>query len=88
MKIFGVVVEILCRLKSMFHRSLDFFAYSLCSTLRFLRHAMRILMRLSEDDYNCQYRALCYLGKLFRLKMHLPDSYTDCAAGEHLMKYC
>ncbi|EUB58436.1 DNA-directed RNA polymerase I subunit RPA2 [Echinococcus granulosus] len=49
-------------------------------------HAMRILMRLQKGDYNCQSRALCYLGKLFRLKMHLPTSYTDYAAGEHLMR--
>ncbi|VDM31556.1 unnamed protein product [Hydatigera taeniaeformis] len=50
-------------------------------------HAMRILMRLSEGNCNSQSRALCYLGKLFRLKMHLPNSYADCAAGEHLMSY-
>ncbi|VDD80201.1 unnamed protein product [Mesocestoides corti] len=56
------------------------------NSLSLEEHAMRILTRLQEDDYNCQSRALCYLGKLFRLKMHLPGSYTDRAAGEHLMR--
>lgn len=51
-----------------------------------LRHAMRILTRLQEDDYNSQSRALRYLGKLFRNRMRLPDTYTDYTAGEYLMR--
>ncbi|VDN14945.1 unnamed protein product [Dibothriocephalus latus] len=49
-------------------------------------HAMRILLRLQEDDYNSQPRALRTLGKLFRERMRLPDTYSDYAAGEYLMK--
>nr|VZI42136.1 unnamed protein product [Spirometra erinaceieuropaei] len=49
-------------------------------------HAMRILLRLQEDDYSSQSRALRTLGKLFRGRMRLPDTYTDYAAGEYLMK--
>ncbi|CAL8096109.1 unnamed protein product [Calicophoron daubneyi] len=48
--------------------------------------AMRILMRLKDEDYSSQSRALAYLGRLFRLRMHVLKAMSDEDAGIYLLK--
>ncbi|VDP90008.1 unnamed protein product [Echinostoma caproni] len=51
-----------------------------------IRAAMRILVRLKDDDYSSQTRALSYLGRLFRGRMHVSSGSTDEEAGVYLLK--
>ncbi|VDP65566.1 unnamed protein product, partial [Schistosoma curassoni] len=53
---------------------------------RVLRNAMRILIRLKDDEYSSQTRALCYLGGLFRRRMNVPDRLSDEEAGKFLLR--
>ncbi|VDO68238.1 unnamed protein product [Schistosoma mattheei] len=46
---------------------------------------MRILIRLKDDEYSSQTRALCYLGGLFRRRMNVPDRLSDEEAGKFLL---
>ncbi|CAH8510555.1 unnamed protein product [Schistosoma intercalatum] len=48
-------------------------------------NAMRILIRLKDDEYSSQTRALCYLGGLFRRRMNVPDRLSDEEAGKFLL---
>ncbi|THD25069.1 DNA-directed RNA polymerase subunit beta [Fasciola hepatica] len=48
--------------------------------------AMRILVHLKDDDYNSQTRALSYLGRLFRGRMHVSSGASDEDAGTYLLK--
>ncbi|CAI2727229.1 unnamed protein product [Schistosoma spindalis] len=48
-------------------------------------NAMRILIRLKDDEYSSQTRALCYLGGLFRKRMNVPDRLSDEEAGKFLL---
>lgn len=48
---------------------------------------MRILIRLKDDEYSSQTRALCYLGGLFRRRMNVPDRLSDEEAGKFLLRY-
>ncbi|KAG5450899.1 DNA-directed RNA polymerase I subunit RPA2 [Clonorchis sinensis] len=48
--------------------------------------AMRILVRLKDEDYSSQTRALSYMGRLFRGRMRLPTSATDEDAGIFLIR--
>nr|CAH8843191.1 unnamed protein product [Trichobilharzia regenti] len=48
-------------------------------------NAMRILMRLKDEEYSSQTRALCYLGGLFRRRMNVPDRLSDEEAGKFLL---
>ncbi|XP_018649803.1 putative dna-directed RNA polymerase I subunit [Schistosoma mansoni] len=50
-----------------------------------IRNAMRILIRLKDDEYSSQTRALCYLGGLFRKRMNVPDRLSDEEAGKFLL---
>ncbi|VDP30106.1 unnamed protein product [Schistosoma margrebowiei] len=50
-----------------------------------VRNAMRILIRLKDDEYSSQTRALCYLGGLFRRRMNVPDRLSDEEAGKFLL---
>lgn len=47
---------------------------------------MRILVRLKDDDYNSQPRALSYLGRLFRGRMHVSSDASDEEAGTYLLQ--
>ncbi|KAF5399581.1 DNA-directed RNA polymerase subunit beta [Paragonimus heterotremus] len=48
--------------------------------------AMRILVRLKDEDYNSQSRALKYLGRLFRGRMHISPDASDEEAGVVLVR--
>uniref|UniRef100_A0A094ZNV1 DNA-directed RNA polymerase n=1 Tax=Schistosoma haematobium TaxID=6185 RepID=A0A094ZNV1_SCHHA len=50
-------------------------------------NAMRILIRLKDDEYSSQTRALCYLGGLFRRRMNVPDRLSDEEAGKFLLSF-
>ncbi|CAH8616162.1 unnamed protein product [Dicrocoelium dendriticum] len=47
---------------------------------------MRILVRLKEDDYSSQTRALSSLGRLFRGRMYVPVRISDEDAGLFLIR--